>query len=181
MIPRRPLLLAGVLLLLAACSGSTGVDEPLASAAEATPPPTLAIPSDLPSVQAVPETDKPSAAEEPAVTQTDTEWGRIWDALPPSFPVYPGAVETEEFGGDNAAVSAVFTVAETGTDEIVTWMQQRLELATYSTEALSGPLEDDAFVIDSVGDAGCRIETTVKPAGGLTFISVRYGADCPFE
>ena len=75
----------------------------------------------------------------------------------------------------------MFTVGETGTDEIVSWMQQRLELATYSTEALSGPLEDDAFVIDSVGDAGCRVETTVKPAGGLTFISVRYGADCPFE
>ena len=152
MIPRRPLLLAGVLLLLAACSGSTGVDEPLASAAEATPPPTLAIPSDLPSVQAVPETDKPSAAEEPAVTQTDTEWGRIWDALPASFPVYPGAVETEEAGGGEP-VSATFSSAAAA-DELATWMQSRLELATYSTEALSGPLEDGSFVLDSVGDGG---------------------------
>ena len=102
MIPRLPLLLAGVLLLLAACSGSTGVDEPLASAAEATPPPTLAIPSDLPSVAEVPETDEPTSAEEPAVTQTDTEWGRIWDALPASFPVYPGAVRA---GGGSLAVA----------------------------------------------------------------------------
>lgn len=179
MIPRRPLLLAGVLLLLAACSGRPGVDEPLASAAEATPPPTRAIPSDPPSLPAAPETDTPTATEEPAMTQTDTEWGRIWDALPASFPVYPGAVETEEAGGGEP-VSATFSAAA-APDELATWMQSRLELATYSTEALSGPLEDGSFVIDSVGDADCRIETTVKPAGGLTLITVRYGADCPFE
>ena len=179
MIPRRPLLLAGVVLLVAACSGSTGVDEPLASAAEATPPPSLAIPSDLLSVQAVPETDEPSAAEEPAVTQTDTDWGRIWDALPASFPVYPGAVETEEAGG-GGPVSATFSTAAAA-DELATWMQSRLELATYSTEALSGPLEDGSFVLDSVGDEDCRIQTTIAPAGSLTIITVRYGADCPFE
>ena len=179
MIPRRPLLLAGVVLLLVACSGRAGVDEPLASAAEATPPPTLAIPSDLPSVPTVPETDKPTTTEESAVTQTDTEWGRIWDALPASFPVYMGAVETEEAGAGEP-VSATFSTPAAA-DEIATWMQSRLELATYSTEALSGPLEDGSFVLDSVGDAGCRIETTVAPAGGLTIITVRYGADCPFE
>ena len=181
MIPRRPLLLAGVLLLFAACSGSTGVDEPLASAAEATPPPTLAIPSDLPSFPAVPETSSPTAAEEPAVTQTDTDWGRIWDGVPAAFPIYPGAASTAEAGAGGPPLSAVFTVADTPADEITAWMQQQLELATFSTEALSGPIEDDAFVIDSVGDAGCRIETTVKPSGGFTFIAVRYGADCPFE
>jgi hypothetical protein len=178
-IPRRALLLAGVLLLFTACSGSTGVDEPLASAAEATPPPTLAIASDLPSVPAVPETDKPSAAEEPAVTQTDTDWGRIWDALPASFPVYPGAVETEEAGGGEPASATFTTAAAAG--ELATWMQSRLELATYSTEALSGPLEDGSFVLDSVGDEDCRIQTTVAPAGAVTIITVRYGADCPFE
>lgn len=179
MIPRRPLLLAGVLLLLAACSGSTGVDDPLASAAEATPPPTLAIPSDLPSVPAVPETSNPTAAEEPAVTQTDTDWGRIWDALPAGFPVYPDAVETEEAGAGEP-VSAAFS-SPAAAAEIATRLQSRLELATFSTEALSGPLEDGGFVLDSVGDEDCRIQTTVAPAGALTIITVRYGADCPFE
>ena len=179
MIPRRPLLLAGVLLLIAACSGRAGVDEPLASAAEGTPPPTLAIPSDLPSLPAGLETDKSTATEEPSVTQTDTEWGRIWDALPAGFPVYPGAVETEEAGGGKP-VSATFSSAAAA-DELATWMQSRLELATYSTEALSGPLEDGSFVLDSVGEEDCRIETTVAPAGGLTIITVRYGAACPFE
>ena len=169
----------GVLLLVAACASRPGVDEPLPSAAEATPPPTLEIPSDLPSLPVAPETDKPTGTEEPAITQTDTMWGRIWDALPASFPVYPGAVETEEAGA-GGPVSATFSTAA-APEELATWMQSQLELATYSTEALSGPLEDGSFVLDSVGDATCRIETTVAPAGDLTIITVRYGADCPFE
>ena len=118
--------------------------------------------------------------EPPPVTQTDTAWGRIWDALPPSFPVYPGAVESEE-PGRGELVSATFSITDAAPDEIATALQSQLELATYSTEALSGPLEDGGFVIDSVGDAGCRIETTVTPAGGLTLIAVRFGADGPFE
>ena len=180
MIPRRSLLLAGVLLLVA-CGGRTGVDDPLPSALEATPGATQAVPSDLESPPAAPETDTPSATEEPPpVTQTDTAWGRIWDAVPAAFPVYPGAVESDEAGGGEP-VSATYSVSGADPAEITTSMQQQLELATFSTEALSGPLEDGSFVIDSVGDGDCRIETTVKPAGDLTLIIVRYGADCPFE
>lgn len=181
MIPRRTLLLVGVVLLAAACGGRSGTDDPLQSAVEATPGETLAIPSDLKSLPVAPETDKPTATEEaPPVTQTDTAWGRIWDGLPAGFPVYPGAVESEEAGGGEP-VSATFSVADVSADEIATALQSQLELATFSTEALAGPLEDGGFVIDSVGDAGCRIETTVTPAGGLMLITVRYGADCPFE
>ncbi|HEU5205061.1 MAG TPA: hypothetical protein VFU17_12260 [Candidatus Limnocylindrales bacterium] len=175
MIPRCTVLLAGVVLLAAACGGRSGTDDPLSSAIEATPSPATLGPSPAATEARATET-APSTAR-PAVTQSDTAWGRIWDALPRTFPVYPGAVETEL----DAPVSAAFTAGDANPDEIVTWMQQQLELATYSTEALSGPLEDGGFVIDSVGDAGCRIETTVTPAGGLTLVSVRFGADCPFE
>jgi hypothetical protein len=166
-------------LLVVACSGRAGIDDPLQSALEATPGETLPVPSKLPSLPAVPETDKPTATKAPAVTQTDTEWGRIWDALPASFPVYPGAAETEEARAGEPLSATLSTPA--AADEIVTWLQQRLELATYSTEALSGPFEDGSFVLDSVGDDDCRIESVVSPAGGLTIIAVRYGADCPFE
>ena len=181
MIPRRALLLAGVVLFAAACGGRSGTDDPLQSAIEGTPSPTAAEPTEAPGESPVVEPAEPSSSPEPPpVTQTDTAWGRIWDALPAGFPVYPGAIESEEAGGGEP-VSATFSVANAAPDEIVTALQSQLELATYSTEALSGPLEDGGFVIDSVGDAGCRIETTVTPAGGLTLITVRFGADCPFE
>lgn len=180
MIPRRPLLLGGVLLLLAACAGRPGTDDPLQSALEATPGATTSEPdgpdSEPPSA---PPSAEPSATDEPAVTQTDTEWGRIWDALPAGFPVYPDAVETEEAGAGEP-VSATFS-SPAAADEIATWLQSRLELATFSTVAFSGPFEDGSFVLDSVGDEDCRIETTVAPGGGLTIITVRYGASCPFE
>ena len=54
-----------------------------------------------------------------------------------------------------------------------------LELATFSTESLSGPLEDGSFVLESVGEGDCRIQTSVQPMGGLTFVIIRYGAACP--
>jgi hypothetical protein len=40
-------------------------------------------------------------------------------------------------------------------------------------------LEDGGFVIESVGEGECRIQTSVRPMGGLTFVIVRYGAACP--
>ena len=179
-IRRRAVLLAGVVLLAAACGGRSGTDDPLQSAIEATASPSAPGPTEPPSASPiVVPPDAASTFEPPPVTQSDTAWGRIWDAVPESFPVYPGAVESDDPGGGEP-VSATFSVSG-APDEIATALQSQLELATYSTEALSGPLEDGGFVIDSVGDAGCRVETTVTPAGGLTLIAVRFGADCPFE
>jgi hypothetical protein len=174
-----PLLLAAVLLVAAACGGGRGgTDDPLASAVEATPSPSEVLePPDRESLPIRPETDKPVVKD---VSQTDTEWGRIWDAVPAGFPVFPGAVVSDEAGGGEP-VSATWTAGGTDAAEIATWLQSELELATYSTEALSGPLEDGSFVLDSVGDAGCRLETKIVPAGDLAIITVRFGADCPFE
>jgi hypothetical protein len=180
-IPRRAWLLAGVLLLAAACGGRSGTDDPLRSAIEETVSPSAAETTEAPGESPIVlPSDAVSSFEPQSVTQTDTAWGRIWDALPANFPVYPGAVESEEPAGGEP-VSATFSITDAAPDDIATALQSQLELATYSTEALSGPLEDGGFVIDSVGEAGCRIETTVTPAGGLTLIAVRFGADCPFE
>ena len=111
-------------------------------------------------------------------TQTDTTWGRIWDNVPPGFPRYPGSSVAGDTGPE--PVSATYAVAGGGDPEqIASWMQAALGTATFSTEALSGPLEDGSFVLDSVGDGGCRIQVAIKPMGGLTFVTVRYGSACP--
>ncbi len=131
-----------------------------------------------------PEIDEPrispgADAGEPETTQSDTAWGRIWDRKPDDFPMHPDAVPSEELP-DGDPVSGVFSVAEEPA-AVAAWMQAALERATYSTEALSGPLDDGTIVIDSVGEGGCRIETTLYPQAAGTMIAVRYGADCPYD
>jgi hypothetical protein len=157
--------------------GASGVDEPLSSAVEETLDPFPSV--DKPSLPAGLETDKPHGSSAATTTQTDTDWGTIWDALPSGFPMPPGATPSDEAGSDGP-VSATWTIAGMDAAATAAWMQAELEIATYSTEALSGPLEDGSFVLDSVGDAGCRIETAVRPAGDVTLVTVRFGADCPF-
>jgi hypothetical protein len=92
----------------------------------------------------------------------------------------PDTTPTDE-GSPTEPVSAAFTVEGVDPAEIAQWLQTELEVATYSTEALSGPLEDGSFVIDSVGEGDCRIESVVTPAGDTTLLTVRFGAACPFE
>jgi hypothetical protein len=183
----RPLaLLCAAAFLVAGCggAGASGIADPLPSAVEATASPSIGAqgsPPDGMTPDPGPATNSPAATEPPTTSQTDTDWGRIWDDVPAGFPVYPTAVRSEEAGGGEP-VSATWTIP--GADEVadvVGWLQSELELATYSTFALSGPLEDGSYVIDSVGDGDCRIETRIAPAGGVTIVTVRYGADCPFE
>jgi hypothetical protein len=129
----------------------------------------------------------PSVAPEPSAlvaspsvaggTQTETGWGRIWDNVPTGFPRFPGSVVADPVGPD--PVSGTYSIVNDDTAQIVGWMQNALETASFRTESLSGPLEDGGFVIESVGEGECRIQTSVRPMGGLTFVIVRYGAACP--
>ena len=132
---------------------------------------TSATPTDRPSVAASIE---PTAA---ARTQTETGWGRIWDAVPAGFPRFPTSAVADDVSPD--PVSATYAVDNDDTAQIAGWMQNALETASLRTESLSGPLEDGGFVIESVGEGECRIQTFVQPMGGLTFVIVRYGAACP--
>lgn len=109
--------------------------------------------------------------------QTDSDWGRIWDRLPAAFPIYPGAAPADE--AQTGPVSAVLAVEGQDARTIAAWMQAELEHDGYRTEAFNGPLEDGGFILDSVGEAGCRIEVAVAPLGGLTLVTVLYGAACP--
>jgi hypothetical protein len=124
----------------------------------------------------VPPTTSGAAGSAPT-GQTETEWGPIWDALPAGFPRYPGATPADDATDEPA--SGIFALAQGDPAEIATWMQASLESATYSTEGLSGPFEDGGYVLDSVGDDDCRIQTMITPRGGLIIVTVRYGVACP--
>lgn len=150
---RHLLLTVPIALVLAAC-GPTVPSPPLPTA---------------------PATAGPSAA--PQAGQTDTEWGRIWDKVPAGFPRFPGSTVTGDAAPEPASLR--YAVPDGDPQEIGAWMQSALETATYSTEGLSGPFEDGSVVLDSVGDGDCRIQTTVAPLGGMTFVTVLYGAACP--
>lgn len=173
-LPRSPLtLLLGLALAgtLVACNAQTSPapsspgSTHVASASPGSPSP------------GSPSAGSPSAEPTAAVGQTDTDWGRIWDELPPGFPTYPGSVPTETGAGPVSAELAVPADVE----DVVTFLQAALEDARYSTEALSGPMEDGSRIIDSVGDdPACRVQTVVAPTGGTTTVTVRYGAECPF-
>lgn len=162
---------AVVLLLgLGACQAATGSVSPAAPG------------SGLTASSAPPEASGPGSSAEATPSapagQTDTAWGRIWDSLPAGFPEYPGSTPAEEAASGPA--SAVLATQGVDARTIAGWMQSKLEQATYSTEALSGPLEDGSYVLDSTGRApGCRVQVSIAPLGGLTTVTVLYGAACP--
>jgi hypothetical protein len=119
----------------------------------------------------------PSNTDAGEIGQTDTDWGRIWDGVPEAFPIYPGATHADDVATE--LVSATFVLADGDPRAVAAWMQTELERATFATEALNGPMEDGSYVLESTGSSGCRIQVSIAPAGGLTSLGVRYGADCP--
>ena len=165
---RRPLsiaLLPVLAVILAACGQATVTPDPVPT----TPVPTTTPASPVESSDAV---DSP-----PPASQTETDWGTIWDGIPTGFPRFTGSTDADDASGVPA--SDRYAVPGGDAQTIATWLQTAMENATYSTEGLSGPFEDGSFVLDSVGDAGCRIQTTVAPLGNLVLVSVLYGAECP--
>jgi hypothetical protein len=168
--------LAGPALLFVAltavgCGTSQGSGNPTGTATDA---------SSTPPAESAPASTPPERTAQPLGGQTDTDWGRIWDSLPSGFPTYPGSTPSEE--AQTGPASAVYVVAEEDPTPIVARMQDALETAAYSTEALSGPMEDGSYVLESIGeDADCRVEVTVAPLGGMTSLTILYGAHCPHD
>ena len=164
--------------LIAACGGTatatpSPTDQPATSPAAATPGPTEAALTPVPGSSA-----QPAPSQAGVLTTTDTDWGMIWDALPPSFPRNPAWTPVDPIEGP---ASGAFAVGASG-EEVAMMMQSALELANYSTYTMSGPSEDGSYVIESFGETdACRVETRVTPLSGTTHVRVRMSADCPFE
>jgi len=152
-------------LAVAACSGSKVSPEPTITPAAAT------------------ATAAPAATDAPAtslpMTQSETGWGRIWDAVPSSFHVPEGAQPAEP---ETGPVSAAYTVPRTAAAPRAIAEQYRdaLDDVGYGT-GLDGPLEDGSFTVWSSNAYGCDTLTTVLPRGDESLVTVLYGAGCPFE
>ena len=182
---RLAILLAATL-LADACgsSGPTASPSP-ASAAPSPPSSQAASPSGVPSAAGNADlTPVPGGTTAPpdepsgTPTQTETAWGRIWDAVPASFPRLEASLPADSVTGP---VSAAFVVGA-GPADVTATMKRLLDgEGGYRTDQ-SGPLEDGSFVLDSTGSwEGCRVQTTVTPQSGTTLITILYGAGCPFE
>jgi hypothetical protein len=111
-------------------------------------------------------------------SQTDTAWGRIWDALPPWFPIPAGAIPTET--GSGPATAELQLAAGSGTAvDVARQFHEELQRAGFARVDLEGPLEDGSAVLSVPGP--CHIEVRVIPLGDLIVARVLYGAACPFE
>jgi hypothetical protein len=149
-----------VVALVAACStgpGSTAIRSPQAPGASSA------------TVAPVPHGSLPS--------QTDTAWGRIWDAVADTFPVPFGAEPATDTGeGPSSGQLVVTDNAGDVADGYVTQLG-----AAGWTVGKDGPLEDGSIVVSATKGAACKAQVTVRSAADGALISVLYGAACPFE
>lgn len=109
--------------------------------------------------------------------QTETEWGVIWDTIPADFPVYPGAVKSEESA--TGPVSANLVVEGLDPSAVLTWTDSALSNAGFTVTGGQESMEDGSMSIDAVRGTGCRVLVTSAPLGSLTSITILYGASCP--
>lgn len=110
-------------------------------------------------------------------TQSVTDWGRIWDALPPWFPIPSGSTPTDTGSGPMTAELAL----PAGSTASVTagFFFTEFQKAGFAAVNHDGPLEDGSFVVSVVGS--CPIEVRVVPLGDQVVARILYGAACPFE
>ena len=150
-----------VAIALAACSSAGSSASPSPSS-----PPRAAV------------TPTAAAGSQSAASQSDTDWGRIWDSLPSGFPTIAGSTPSEEAATGPA--SATFTVSGDAAKTIATTLQTQLSAAGYTTVALGGPLEDGTYTLDMSGQpAGCFLQVKAAPLGSVTTVTILYGATCP--
>ena len=159
-----PLAAIAIALVAAGCIGGPAGTAPSATA----------VPPTQPTATATPAIDEPTPS---LPTQSVTKWGRIWDALPPWFPIPSGAKPTDTGSGPATAELALpaGSTAATTAGFFFTEFQN----AGFAAVNHDGPLEDGSFVVTVVGN--CPIEVRVVPLGDHVVARILYGAACPFE
>lgn len=110
-------------------------------------------------------------------TTTDTEFGRIFDALPPSFPKLLGQEPAETGAGPTSGSFA----ANMSVGDARKIMEVSLIAQGWTVE-VGSPLEDGTIVLEATSTkAGCKTEVRFTPRSGTVIMSVLYGASCPFS
>jgi hypothetical protein len=166
-------IVAIVLGMVAAACSPTASSSPAPSASAA--PSTATVPSLTP-VPGGPSNPAVSASIE-LPTTTATEFGEIWDALPPSFPRLPGQEPAETGAGPASGSFAVNMSA----DDAARTMAAALTTLGWTADVTSA-LEDGTVVLEATGAReGCVAEVRFTPTSGTVVMSVLYGADCPFS
>jgi hypothetical protein len=163
-------LLSLIALLVGACG--TGLEGPGGSPDASGPVPTRA-----------PDTDQPVETESLAPNlpgQSDTDWGPIWDDVPPAYPVPEGAKPAE---AANGPVSAAYTVASSIATPraLAEFYAGALDEGGYGGTGIDGPLEDGSLTVWSTSGYGCDSLVTILPRGQESLITVLFGALCTFE
>jgi hypothetical protein len=106
---------------------------------------------------------------------TKTEFGTIYDALPPSWPKLPGQEPAETGGGPTSGSFAVNTSAAAASHAL-----QAALIAAGWTADIGSPLEDGSVVLEAARSGGCKAEVRFTPRSGTVLMSVLYGSSCPF-
>ncbi len=167
------ILLASV--VLAACSSAGSSTAPSAPTA----PTATAAASAAGAASTASSASAPAAGGGSTTSQTDTDWGRIWDTLPKGFPTIPGSTPDDAAAGP---ASAVLVVQGDAAQTVASSLQTQLQAAGYTTTALGGPLEDGTYTLDMTGPStGCMLQVAATPTGGLTTVTILYGAACQHD
>ena len=119
-----------------------------------------------------------AASSRRSTGQTETEWGVIWDAIPADFPVYSGAVTSEE----SATVPSRANLVVDGPDPSAVARPgptRRCRTRASRHRRARPSMEDGSMSIDAVRGTDCRVLVTSAPLGSLTSITILYGASCP--
>jgi hypothetical protein len=164
-----PIVTITLALLVAACGAAAPASsQPVAS--RASPAPVL---TTVPGGHASPVVGASIAPP----TTTETEFGTIFDSLPPSFPRLPGQEPVETGAG---ATSGSFAVNMSVSDARKIIEVSLIDLGW--TVVVGSPLEDGSVVLEaSRAPSGCKAEVRFTPASGTVIMSVLYGAACPFN
>lgn len=112
-------------------------------------------------------------------SQSESEFGTVWDAVPDGFPEPRGAEPVEAEDGPVSAASLVPAPA-TGLRSLA-----ELYRSAFDDKALGGstdgPLEDGTVVVWASNGYGCDIYVRLAPRGGDVLVSVFFGGGCQFS